>query len=134
MIESHWDPDNAWSDASQQITPDTLIQMMEDLKIRKETDDDAEYKNKLNTMRTQIDVIDASLLESLSKRMKVANEIGALKKAHNVAVLQSKRWNEILGKMILDGDERGLSEEFILRIFKAIHQESINHQEEIING
>ena len=134
MIESHWDPDNAWSDAAQQITPDTLIQMMEDLKIRKETDDDAEYKNKLNTMRTQIDVIDASLLESLSKRMKVANEIGALKKAHNVAVLQSKRWNEILGKMILDGDERGLSEEFILRIFKAIHQESINHQEEIING
>ena len=134
MIESHWDPDNAWSDAAQQITPDTLIQMMDDLKIRKETDDDAEYKNKLNTMRTQIDVIDASLLESLSKRMKIANGIGELKKSHNVAVLQSKRWNEILGKMILDGDERGLSEEFILRIFKAIHQESINHQEEIING
>ena len=134
MIESHWDPDNAWSDAAQQITPDTLIQMMEDLKIRKETDDDAEYKNKLNTMRTQIDVIDASLLESLSKRMKVANEIGELKKSHNVAVLQSKRWNEILGKMILDGDEKGISEEFILRIFKAIHQESINHQDQIING
>jgi chorismate mutase len=134
MIESHWDPDNAWSDAAQQITPDTLVQMMSDLKIRKETDDDAEYKNKLNTLRTQIDVIDASLLESLSKRMKIANEIGELKKSHNVAVLQSKRWNEILGKMILDGDEKGLSEEFILRIFKAIHQESINHQEEIING
>ena len=134
MVETHWDPDNAWSDASQQITPDTLVQMMEDLKIRKETDDDAEYKNKLNTLRTQIDVIDAGLLESLSKRMKVANEIGALKKDHNVAVLQSKRWNEILGKMILDGDEKGLSEEFILRIFKAIHQESINHQEQIINA
>ena len=109
-------------------------EMMDDLKIRKETDDDAEYKNKLNTMRTQIDVIDASLLESLSKRMKIANGIGELKKSHNVAVLQSKRWNEILGKMILDGDERGLSEEFILRIFKAIHQESINHQEKIINA
>jgi chorismate mutase len=134
MVETHWDPDNAWSDAKQQITPDTLIQMMEDLKIRKETDDDAQYKNKLNTLRTQIDVIDASLLESLSKRMKVANEIGELKKDHNVAVLQSKRWNEILGKMILDGDERGLSEEFILRIFKAIHQESINHQEQVINN
>ncbi len=134
MVETHWDPDNAWSDAAQQITPDTLVQMMEDLKIRKETDDDADYKNKLNTMRTQIDVIDASLLESLSKRMKVANEIGELKKSHNVAVLQSKRWNEILGKMILDGDQKGLSEEFILRIFKAIHQESINHQDQIING
>ncbi len=134
MVETHWDPDNAWSDAAQQITPDTLVKMMEDLKIRKETDDDAEYKNKLNTLRTQIDVIDSGLLESLSKRMKIANEIGALKKDHNVAVLQSKRWNEILGKMILDGDEKGLSEEFILRIFKAIHQESINHQEQIINS
>src|SRR6056300_797361 len=111
MVESHWDPDNAWSDAAQQITPDTLVQMMSDLKIRKETDDDAEYKNKLNTLRTQIDVIDANLLDSLSKRMKIANEIGALKKDHNVAVLQSKRWNEILGKMILDGEEKGLSEE-----------------------
>lgn len=134
MIETHWDPDNAWSDASQQITPDTLIKLMEDLKIRKETDDDAEYKNKLNNLRTQIDVIDANLLESISKRMKLSNEIGLLKKEHNVAVLQSKRWNEILGKMILDGDEKGLSEEFILRIFKAIHQESINHQEKVINS
>ena len=58
---------------------------------------------------------------------------GALKKANNVAVLQNKRWNEILGRMILDGEEKGLSEEFILRLFKAIHQESISHQEKIIN-
>jgi chorismate mutase len=66
--------------------------------------------------------------------MKVAEQIGALKKENNVAVLQNKRWNEILGKMILDGEEKGLSEEFILRIFKAIHQESITHQEKIINS
>ena len=65
--------------------------------------------------------------------MQVADEIGNLKKKHNVAVLQNKRWNEILGKMILQGEEKNLSEEFILRMFKAIHQESINHQEEIIN-
>ena len=66
--------------------------------------------------------------------MKVAIEIGNLKKKKNVAVLQTKRWNEILGKMILDGEEKGLSEEFILRMFKAIHQESINHQNRIINS
>ena len=66
--------------------------------------------------------------------MKVAEQIGALKKSKNVAVLQNKRWNEILGKMVLDGEEKGLSEEFILRLFKAIHQESIGHQEKIMNS
>ena len=73
------------------------------------------------------------LIEILGKRMQVADAIGQLKKDHNVAVLQSKRWNEILGKMILEGEEKNLSEEFVLRMFKAIHQESINHQKEIIN-
>ena len=134
MIETHVDPDNAWSDAAQQVTPDTLIQMMEDLKIRKETDTEAEYRNSLNTLRTQIDVIDHQLIDILGKRMKIADAIGALKKDKNVAVLQSKRWNEILGKMILEGEQNKLSEEFILRVFKAIHQESINHQEKIMNG
>ena len=66
--------------------------------------------------------------------MQVADKIGGLKKEQNVAVLQSRRWNEILGKMVLEGDSKGLSEEFILKLFKAIHQESINHQEKIING
>jgi chorismate mutase len=134
MIETHVDPDNAWSDAAQQVTPDTLIQMMEDLKIRKETDTEADYRNSLNTLRTQIDVIDHQLIDILGKRMKIADAIGALKKDKNVAVLQSKRWNEILGKMILEGEQNKLSEEFILRVFKAIHQESINHQEKIMNG
>jgi len=133
MIETHHDPDNAWSDAAQQITPETLKKYTEDLRIRQEVGDATEFKNKINTLRTQIDVIDHQLIEILGKRMKVAEEIGTLKKRHNVAVLQNKRWNEILGKMILEGEEKNLSEEFILRMFKAIHQESINHQEEIIN-
>lgn len=131
MVETHHDPDNAWSDAEQQITPATLIQFMEDLKIRKETSKEAEYNNLINTLRTQIDVIDHQLIEVLGKRMKVSDGIGTLKKANNIAVLQSKRWNEILGKMILEGEQNNLSEEFILRMFKAIHQESINHQEKI---
>ncbi|MBT8184676.1 MAG: bifunctional 3-deoxy-7-phosphoheptulonate synthase/chorismate mutase type II [Eudoraea sp.] len=134
MIETHTDPDNAWSDAAQQVTPKTLIQIMEDLKIRKETDEEAEYNAKLSNLRAQIDIIDNQLIDTLGKRMKVADGIGTLKKQKNVAVLQTNRWNAILGKMILEGESRGLSEEFVLRMFKAIHQESINHQEKIIKA
>ena len=134
MIETHCDPDNAWSDAAQQVTPQTLIQIMKDLKIRKETDPETEYNKALDNLRAQIDVVDNQIIGLLGKRMKAADGIGTLKKQKNVAVLQSKRWNEILGRMVLEGQDHGLSEEFILKMFKAIHQESINHQEKIING
>lgn len=134
MIETHCDPGNAWSDAAQQVTPSQLINIMKDLKIRKTTTDKEEYQNQLENFRQEIDNSDQLILEILGKRMNVAEKIGALKKLNNVAVLQNKRWNEILGKMILDGESHGLSEEFILRIFKAIHQESINHQENILNS
>jgi chorismate mutase len=134
MIESHYDPDNAWSDAAQQVTPAALIQIMKDLKIRKESSEEVEYNTSLNTLRAQIDVIDNNLIEKLGKRMKISDSIGSLKKDGNIAVLQSSRWNEILGKMILEGEQNGLSEEFILRMFKAIHQESINHQEKVLKS
>lgn len=134
MVETHHDPDNAWSDAMQQITPETLHQMTIDLRIRKEEGEEVEFRNRLSTLRTKIDVVDHKLIEMLGKRMKIADDIGRLKKENNVAILQSRRWNEILGKMILEGEENALSEEFILRIFKAIHQESINHQTKIIKG
>ncbi|GHC48601.1 bifunctional 3-deoxy-7-phosphoheptulonate synthase/chorismate mutase type II [Ulvibacter litoralis] len=133
MVETHFDPDSAWSDAKQQITPETLDQMTVDLRIRKVEDDTVVYNNELNTLRTQIDVIDNKLVEMMGKRMKIADSIGMLKKKNNVAILQNRRWNEILGKMILEGEENELSEEFMLRIYKAIHQESINHQKRIIN-
>lgn len=134
MIETHYDPDNAWSDAAQQVTPKTLVQIMKDLRIRKETDEEAEYMSNLTNLRAQIDVLDNQLIDLLGKRMKVSDGIGKLKKQKNVAVLQSNRWNAILGNMILEGEQRGLSEEFVLKMFKAIHQESINHQEKIINA
>ena len=134
MIETHFDPDNAWSDAAQQVTPTALVQIMKDLKIRKESSAETDYNVELNTLRAQIDVIDNQLIEILSKRMKVADAIGGIKKSQNVAVLQSNRWNEILGKMILEGEAKGLSEEFVLKMFKAIHQESINHQEKILKA
>jgi chorismate mutase len=134
MIETHWDPENAWSDAAQQVTPATLKQIMVDLKIKKTTETAPEYRESLENLRAQINVVDDQLIELLGKRMEVADKIGALKKEQNVAVLQSRRWNEILGNMVLEGNSKGLSEEFVLKMFKAIHQESINHQEKIING
>ncbi len=134
MIETHHDPDNAWSDAAQQVTPTTLKQMFKDLRIRKETDEEAGYNANLANLRAQIDVIDNKMIEMLGERMKVSDGIGQLKKKKNVAVLQTNRWNAILGRMILEGEQHGLSEEFVLRMFKAIHQESINHQEKILNS
>ncbi|MFC7775336.1 chorismate mutase [Flavobacterium sp. GCM10027622] len=131
MIETHCTPDEAWSDAAQQVTPETLKQIFLDLKVRKEDDKTDDYNQRISKLRTQIDEFDSKLLEILGKRMKVADQIGLLKKEKNVAILQNTRWNEILGKMILDGEAKGLSEEFVLKIFKAIHQESINHQEKI---
>jgi len=134
IIETHYDPDNAWSDAAQQVTPTVLKQIFKDLRIRKTSTDEDDYNIEMIKLRANIDVADSKLLEILGNRMKVAEQIGALKKAKNIAVLQNKRWNEILGKMILDGEEKGLSEEFILKLFKAIHMESIAHQEKIINS
>ena len=134
MIETHFDPENAWSDAAQQVTPTTLKKIMEDLKVKKETETAVSYREPLENLRAQINVVDDQLIDLLGKRMQVADKIGQLKKDQNVAVLQSRRWNEILGNMVMEGSSRGLSEEFILKMFKAIHQESINHQEKIING
>jgi len=133
MVETHYDPDNAWSDAKQQITPETLVQMMIDLKVRKKQASSEDYLSELAKLRANIDVLDDKLLGLLSNRMQVADGIGLLKKENNVSILQTNRWNEILGKMILRGEEKGLSEEFTLKIFKAIHQESINHQKKVIN-
>lgn len=133
IIETHIDPDNAWSDAAQQVTPATLKQMFVDLRVRKVTDDESEYNQKMAKLRMQIDEFDEKILEILGNRMKVADKIGLLKKEKNVAILQNQRWNEILGKMILEGEEKGLSNEFVMLLFKAIHQESITHQEKVIN-
>ena len=134
MIESHNDPENAWSDAKQQITPEKLKELTMNLKVRRITNNDEVFLEDLDNLRAQINVHDNQLINILGNRMKVAEKIGLLKKKNNVAVLQSKRWNEILGKMILEGDEKNLSEEFILKVFKAIHQESINHQEKILKN
>tara|TARA_B100000575_G_scaffold176924_1_gene141867 strand:- start:336 stop:1424 length:1089 start_codon:yes stop_codon:yes gene_type:complete len=134
MIETHNDPDNAWSDSKQQITPKNFKELTKSLTVRTITNNDEVYLENLDSLRAQINVHDNQLINILGNRMKVAEKIGLLKKKNNVAVLQSKRWNEILGNMISEGEEKNLSEDFILKVFKAIHQESINHQENILKN
>lgn len=133
MIESHITPEQAWSDADQQVTPESLIQIMKHLQVRKQTTSEEDYQSRLGELRSKIDIIDEQLLTILKNRMSLSDNIGKLKKEKNIAVLQNSRWYALLGKMILEGQQRGLSEEFITHIFKAIHQESINRQEKIIN-
>ena len=132
MIETHCNPDTAWSDAAQQITPEQLIKIMANLRIRNTSVNEKNYVSQLGDLRSRIDIIDDQLLDLLKKRMDIADEIGALKKTNNVAILQNTRWHEILGKVILEGEQRNLSEEFVIQVFKAIHQESINRQERVV--
>lgn len=127
MIESHFDPENAWSDAKQQITPAFLAKIMENLTIRK-TKGEGTFLNELEKLRTKIDIVDKQVIELLGKRMKIANDIGILKKENNVAILQAERWKKVMNRMLKESKTENLSEEFILRVYRAVHQESIDHQ------
>jgi len=128
MIETHIDPDNAWSDAKQQITPSSLQQITEDLKIRQKSSSKEEFQLKLNMHRKELDLIDNTIIDVLGDRMGIAKEIGKLKHKENVAILQSGRWSNIIDKMVEQGVSNGLSKEFVKEIFRAIHVESINIQ------
>ena len=134
MIETHISPDEAWSDAAQQVTPSILKEIINQLIVRNHSNNEEDFIQKMIQLRMQIDDFDTKLIEILSKRMQIAEAIGIEKKHKNVAILQNTRWNEILLKMIEEGKNKGLNEEFITQIFKAIHQESINHQEKVVNN
>jgi chorismate mutase len=133
IIESHIDPDNAWSDAAQQVTPAGLKELLRKLILRNPDPSDPKLLDVLGELRQQIDVYDDHLIDLLEKRIKVAEKIGLFKKENNITVLQSARWNDIIKKSIIKGESKGLSPEVIDAIFKAIHQESINHQMKVIN-
>jgi len=133
MIESHIDPDSAWSDKKQQVTPDRLNGMLEELVIRREDVNDSELNDKLARLRRQIDRVDDELLKLIGDRMKIAEEIGEVKKEKGVTILQSGRWEEIIEKETAKGALQGLSEKFMEKYLNAIHQESIDHQNEIMN-
>ncbi len=134
IIESHITPDTAWSDAAQQITPEVYGQLISDLIIREIDPKDLKEKTKLDRLRKEIDILDDEIMNVLASRMKVAREIGMYKKENNMTILQTDRWNEILNKFVERGLQNGLTEEFITRIIKSIHDESIEQQEKVMTG
>lgn len=129
IVESHCNPDQAWSDASQQVTPAVLDYILNLLVIRKEK----QTTENLHELRSQIDECDNNLIEVLAKRMRVAREIGTYKKEHNMQILQTGRYNEILDKRGAQGALCGMDAGFIKKVFEAIHEESVRQQMEIIN-
>jgi len=129
FIESHCNPDEAWSDASQQITPDVLDYVLNLLVIR----DSTQTTESLAELRRQIDGIDENLLEILAKRMRVSREIGVYKKEHNMPILQTPRYVEILEDRAKTGAAMDLSTDFVEKILKEIHEESIRQQVIVMN-
>lgn len=133
MLESHRDPDKAWSDASQQVTPERLGEIVSGLVVRHSQLDGYE-ENKLEALRSNIDRIDNYLLEILAERMETAKAIGEFKRDNGITILQSGRWDEIVNDRIERGTKKELTEEFVKELFEAIHQESIRHQTKIMNN
>ena len=129
IVESHCNPDCAWSDAAQQVTPDVLDYILNLLVIRKKT----QTTENLGELRNQIDDCDNEIIEVLAKRMRVCREIGTFKKEHDMTILQTGRYNEILDKRGAQGSLCGMDSEFIKKVFEAIHEESVRQQMEIIN-
>ncbi len=134
MIESHIDPDNAWSDARQQVTPERLAEMLDAIIWRKDDVISEAYHAALEKLRQQINQLDDELMQILGQRMKVAEQIGRYKKENNITILQTSRWNEIIERATAKGDKIGLSKEFITRYFDAVHMESIHHQKKVMDG
>jgi chorismate mutase len=134
IIESHIDPDKAWSDAKQQITPEKLAEMLSEIAWRKEDINSEEFHAALEKLRQQINHLDDELMQILSTRMRVAEKIGEYKKNNNITILQTNRWNEILERAFKKGEKLNLSKEFITKYLDAVHMESINHQNKIMNS
>jgi chorismate mutase len=133
MTEVHCDPDNAWSDAKQQITPFTYGELRQSLIVRRETSDNAEFLGNLENLRHKIDEVDLEILNLLSRRMRIAQDIGRYKRSNNISILQASRWNEILEKAYVQGRQRDLSDDFIEKFLSAVHQESIAHQTRVMH-
>lgn len=129
IVESHCKPDEAWSDAKQQVTPDVLSFILDRLVIR----DNVDLTESLSSLRKQIDEMDNELMDLLTKRMRVSREIAQYKKEHNMSVVQTGRYSEILEKRGAQGAMCGMSSDFVKKIYEAIHEESVRQQMEWIN-
>ncbi len=134
MIESHCNPTVALSDAKQQLTPDQLSDLLYHQIVVREKDSDApEWKENIDQLRAKIDVIDENILYALGTRMNVSRQIGEYKKENNIAILQTSRWDKVLSKVVEKGNNYGLTANFLKDVFTAIHEASVEVQNEIIS-
>jgi chorismate mutase len=133
MVESHINPKEALSDAKQQLTPVQMGELIAHLIFRHEKIDDVLMKTKLEELREQIDKIDHEVLNIMAERMSLAEQIGQYKKQNNITILQSNRWDEIVRTRLEEGKEKHLTNEFVMKLFEIIHQESIEHQSKVMN-
>jgi chorismate mutase len=133
IIESHIDPDNAWSDAKQQVTPEVLSKIKSDLKIKSSNEDDKSYKHLLDEIRDDIDDVDKEIIDIISKRIQLVEKIGEFKKEQDLTTFQVDRWNEIFKSRIDWAKGKGLDKDFIEDLYKVIHLGAINAQNKIIN-
>ena len=130
IVESHCDPDRAWSDKSQQVTPEVLNFKLNMLVVR----DTTQTTESLTLLRQQIDQIDNDLLEALSKRMRISREIGQYKKEHSMPVVQTGRYDDILNSRAAAAEELGMNGDFMKTVYQAIHEESVRQQIEVLNN
>lgn len=133
MIETHPSPDNAWSDAKQQITPAGLTTLLTALTLRKAQPDD-EVKQGLEEIREKIAVLDDNLFDLLAKRMELAREVGAYKRENNITIFQQEHWSKMISQRLSKSENYGLTSKFIRQAIEAIHQESIRHQTHVMNA
>ena len=133
MIESHIDPDAAWSDAKQQVTPAVLAKIINSLVVRTVSSDNKTFKDTLSILREQIDQLDDEIMSKMAARMKISEKIGQYKKENGVTILQVARWEEIIQTRITLGKAMGLNPEFTSDLLKLIHQESIQIQTKVMN-
>ena len=135
MIESHCNPTCALSDAKQQLTPSELRSLLYDqIAVRDADSDSKEWKENIDQLRAKIDIIDENILYALGSRMKISRQIGEYKKTNNIAILQTSRWDAVLAKVVEKGKEYDLPEKFLTAVFNAIHEASVETQNEIISG
>jgi chorismate mutase len=133
MIEAHPDPDHAWSDAAQQVTPERLGEILQHLKVRRETSPDAAFLASLEMLRDRIDHLDHDLVELLARRMRVVEEIADYKREKNVATLQVSRWSALLEDRVARAVALGLTADYAHAIYEIIHRESVRRQSEIMD-
>ncbi len=132
MLESHVTPDAAWSDAKQQITPERLSELINELHVRVESTDDVEFTNELQALRSRIDKLDEEIIQLISNRMKITEEVGRYKKIHNITILQVERWKEIMSTRAMLAEKLGLTKDFIEKYLEQIHKESIRTQTRVM--